>query len=154
MNVLESLLKQHCKDRLIIFTENNALVYNISKRHLIPAITHQTKTKERKQILDRFSAGEYHAVVTSKVLNEGVNVPEANIAIVLSGSGSRREHTQRLGRILRKREGKFATLYEVITEDTIEKGISQRRRRKTKKQDGERAEQLKFNSLSQKSPSD
>ena len=134
LEMLESLLKQHCRDRLIIFTENNALVYKISKRHLIPAITHQTKTKERKRILDRFSAGEYHALVTSKVLNEGVNVPEASVAIVLSGSGSQREYTQRLGRILRKKEGKFATLYEVITEDTMEKGISQRRRRKVKKQ--------------------
>ena len=130
LNLLESLLKQHGKDRLIIFTENNALAYNISQRHLIPAITHQTKTKERKRILDRFRTGEYHAVVTSKVLNEGVNVPEASVAVVLSGSGSQREYAQRLGRILRKREGKFATLYEVITQDTMEKGISQRRRRK------------------------
>jgi len=132
LHILELLLKGHCKDRLIIFTENNDLVYKISMRHLIPAITHQTKTKERKRILEYFNDGKYPAIVTSKVLNEGINVPEANVAIVLSGSGSFREHTQRLGRILRKREGKFATLYEVISDNTLERGISQRRRRQPK----------------------
>ena len=71
----------------------------------------------------------YLAIVTSKVLNEGVNIPEANVAVVLSGSGTIREHVQRLGRILRKREGKQATLYEVISKDTVEDRISQRRRR-------------------------
>ena len=129
LELLESLLKQHCRDRVLIFTESNRFVYKISMRHLLPAITHQTKTKERKQMLERFKAGEYPAIVTSKVLNEGVNVPEANIGIVLSGSGSTREYIQRLGRILRKREGKYAVLYEVVTKDTLEKGVSQRRRR-------------------------
>jgi superfamily II DNA or RNA helicase len=66
--------------------------------------------------------------VTSKVLNEGVNVPEANVAIILSGSGSVREHVQRLGRILRRTPGKEATLYELITEDTLEEHVSSRRR--------------------------
>ena len=129
LELLESLLKQHCRDRVLIFTESNRFVYKISMRHLLPAITHQTKTKERKQMLERFKTGEYPAIVTSKVLNEGVNVPDANIGIVLSGSGSTREYIQRLGRILRKREGKYAVLYEVVTKDTLEKGVSQRRRR-------------------------
>jgi len=71
-------------------------------------------------------------------------VPEANIAIILSGSGSSREYTQRLGRILRKREGKFATLYEVISKDTLEKGISQRRRRKLKQGKQDTEHQLQF----------
>ena len=131
--LLESLLKQHRKDRVMVFTESNRFAYRISARHLLPAITHQTKTKERKQILERFNTGEYPAIVTSKVLNEGVNVPEANIGVILGGSGSTREYTQRLGRILRKREGKYAMLYEVVTKDTLEKGVSQRRRRKPAK---------------------
>ena len=133
LELLESLLKQHRKDRILIFTGSNRLAYLISMRHLLPAITHQTKTKERKRILERFNAGEYPAIVTSKVLNEGVNVPEANIGIILGGSGSTREYTQRLGRILRKREGKYAILYELVTKDTLEKGMSQRRRRKPAK---------------------
>jgi superfamily II DNA or RNA helicase len=98
---LARLLHQHRGDRTIVFTEDNATVYAISRRFLLPAITHQTKVKERSLILAAFNAGELTAVVTSKVLNEGVNVPEANVAIVLSGSGSVREHVQRLGRILR-----------------------------------------------------
>ncbi|HIE50792.1 MAG TPA: ATP-dependent helicase, partial [Armatimonadetes bacterium] len=73
--------------------------------------------------------GEYSVLITSKVLNEGVNVPEANVGIVLSGSGSNREYTQRLGRLLRKREGKLALLYEVITKGTLEREVAQRRRR-------------------------
>jgi superfamily II DNA or RNA helicase len=60
-------------------------------------------------------------------LNEGVNIPAASVAIVLSGSGSTREHIQRLGRILRKQPDKEATLYEVVTLDTTEEGISRRR---------------------------
>ena len=132
LQVLESLLKQHVKGRVIIFTENNDFVYQISEKHLIPVITHQTKTKERKRILERFNRGEYSVIATSKVLNEGINVPEANVAIILSGSGSSREYTQRLGRILRKREGKYAILYELISEDTMEENVSQRRRRKPK----------------------
>ncbi len=67
-------------------------------------------------------------ILTSKVLNEGVDVPAANIAIVLSGSGSVREHVQRLGRVLRKQDGKRATLYEVVTRDTVEERVSERRR--------------------------
>ena len=60
-------------------------------------------------------------------MNEGVNIPEAAVAVVLSGSGSTREHVQRLGRILRKLPGKEATLYEVVTQDTTEEHISRRR---------------------------
>jgi superfamily II DNA or RNA helicase len=60
-------------------------------------------------------------------LNEGVNIPDASVAIVLSGSGSSREHIQRLGRILRKKEDKQAVLYEVVTRDTTEEYISQKR---------------------------
>jgi superfamily II DNA or RNA helicase len=67
------------------------------------------------------------ALATSKVLNEGVNIPEAAVAIVLSGSGSSREHIQRLGRILRKQPGKEAILYEVVTSETTEENISRRR---------------------------
>jgi superfamily II DNA or RNA helicase len=61
-------------------------------------------------------------------LNEGVDVPEANVAVVLSGSGSVREHVQRLGRILRKRAGKRAVLYELVSQDTSEERTSQKRR--------------------------
>ena len=68
-------------------------------------------------------------MVTSKVLNEGVDVPEANVAIFVSGSGSIREHVQRLGRILRARPKKEAVLYELVSRGTSELYVNQRRRR-------------------------
>ena len=97
LNLLARLLERHNGDRVLIFTHDNATVYKIARQFLVPVITHQTKTKERREILLRFNAGTYPIVATSRVLNEGVNVPEANVAIVLSGSGSVREHVQRLG---------------------------------------------------------
>ncbi len=125
---LARLLHAHRHDRTIVFTEDNATVYLISRKFLLPAITHQTKVKERSAILAAFNEGSLGAVVTSKVLNEGVNVPEARVAIVLSGSGSVREHVQRLGRILRKSEGKQATLYELVAAGTSEERTSDKRR--------------------------
>lgn len=128
LRTLDFLLKKHADERMLIFTGDTDTVYAISAAFLIPAITHQTPTKERKEILEGFNRGEYLALATSKVLNEGVNVPEASVAVILSGSGSTREHVQRLGRVLRKRAGKQAVLYEVITAGTVEEGISRRRR--------------------------
>jgi superfamily II DNA or RNA helicase len=123
------VLRDHADERVLIFTQDNDAVYAISRDLLIPAITHQTGTKERRQILLRFNRGEHLALVTSKVLNEGVNVPAASVAVVLSGSATIREHVQRLGRILRPQAGKQAVLYEVVTRGTVERDISERRRR-------------------------
>lgn len=128
LRVLEGLLRQHARDRTLIFTNDNETVYAISRRFLIPAITHQTDIKERRETLARFNDGRWPALVTSRVLNEGVNIPEAAVAIVLSGTATVREHVQRLGRILRRAEGKRATLYEVITRGTVEERQSERRR--------------------------
>jgi superfamily II DNA or RNA helicase len=128
LDALARLLHAHRRDRTIVFTEDNATVYEISRRFLLPAITHQTRVKERSAILEGFNQGTFTAVVTSKVLNEGVNVPDANVAIVLSGSGSVREHVQRLGRILRRREGKTAVLYELVAAGTSEERVSDKRR--------------------------
>lgn len=128
INLLDELLHTHALDRMIIFTYDNASVYEIARRFLVPAITHQTKTRERQQILERFHAGQYNVVVTSQVLNEGVDVPAANVGVILSGTGSVREHVQRLGRLLRKHGDKQALLYEVVTRDTAEEFTSERRR--------------------------
>ncbi len=128
LSLLARLLERHNGDRVLIFTHDNATVYTIARQFLVPVITHQTKTKERREVLERFNSGAYPIVATSRVLNEGVNVPEANVAIILSGSGSVREHVQRLGRILRKSGDKEATLYEVVTRGTVEEFTSNRRR--------------------------
>jgi len=126
---LEALLDRHRDDRVIVFTAHTDLVYRLSERFLIPAITHETGASERREILERFRSGEYSRVVTANVLDEGVDVPDANVAVVLSGSGSEREFTQRLGRILRpKADGERALLYEIVTEETAEERVARRRR--------------------------
>jgi superfamily II DNA or RNA helicase len=126
---LAEILDRHREDRIIVFTAHTDLVYRLSERFLIPAITNETAASERRQILDGFREGSYSRVVTANVLDEGVDVPAANVAVVLSGSGSEREFTQRLGRILRPTadEGR-ATLYELVTEETAEERVARRRR--------------------------
>jgi superfamily II DNA or RNA helicase len=130
LDYLDKLLRQHAQDRVIIFTNDNDTVYEISRLFLLPCITHHTHIKERKDILEKFNTGEYPAIVTGRVLNEGVNVPAANIAIILSGTGTVREHVQRLGRVLRRSNdpNKVAVLYELLASGTNEKYVSARRR--------------------------
>ena len=129
LDTLDNLIKRHYNDRAIIFTANNDFAYDISQEFIVPCITHQTKTDERTEILDRFRSGEYSMLVTSQVLDEGIDVPAANIGIILSGSASKRQYAQRLGRILRPTDDRQpARLYEIISENTIETYVSQRRR--------------------------
>jgi superfamily II DNA or RNA helicase len=130
MRTLDHLLREYSHEQILIFNEYNAIVYHIARRHLIPALTGETKAAERKHILEAFQAGQYKAIVTSKVLNEGVDVPEAKVAIVLAGTANAREYIQRLGRVLRKVGSRQAVLFEVIARKTIEESQSQRRRPK------------------------
>ncbi|MCB9795278.1 MAG: DEAD/DEAH box helicase [Alphaproteobacteria bacterium] len=127
LDALEEILDMNEGRRAIVFTNDNATVYRISRDFGIPCITHETGAEERKQILERLGSGRYMAVVTSRVLNEGVDIPAAQVGVVLSGTSTVREHVQRLGRILRPKEGKRALLYEVITVDTAEEYSSERR---------------------------
>lgn len=129
LRILADLLAEHHPAQTLIFTNDNATVYRISQEFLIPALTHQTPVKERHEILQQFREGKYKTLVASHVLNEGVDVPEASVAILLSGTGSAREYIQRLGRVLRKgKSQKFARLYEVVAEETSEENVSRRRR--------------------------
>lgn len=128
LQTLENLLREHDQDQVLIFTESNAVVYAISSRFLIAALTHETRAAERKHLLDAFRTGMYRTLVTSRVLNEGIDVPEAKIAIVLGGTASAREYIQRLGRVLRKIGNKEAVLYELIVRKTIDEGKAARRR--------------------------
>ncbi len=128
LEALWQILRRHRNDRILVFTEDNETVYRLSTLLLVPAITHQTRGSERKSLLAAFASGELPVLITARVLNEGVDVPDANVGVILSGSGSVREHVQRLGRILRKRPDKRAILYEVCTEVAAENRISERRR--------------------------
>jgi len=129
LDTLDNVLKRHHDDRTIIFTANNEFAYEISHEFVVPCITHQTETDERTEILERFRTGEYSMLATSQVLDEGIDVPAANVGIILSGSASKRQYAQRLGRILRPTDDRQpARLYEIITEDTMETYVSEQRR--------------------------
>jgi len=123
------ILGEHSGDRIIIFTDDNAMAYRIGQDFVLPVLTHQTRLAERKRMLEAFRSGELQTIVTSKVLNEGVDVPDARVGVVISGSGAVREHVQRLGRILRHRPGKRAVLYELVSQGTSELYVNQRRKR-------------------------
>ena len=128
--LLAKQLEARRDEKTLIFTLHNDLVYKISQRFLIPAVTYQTPREERHEILESFRRGDYSVIVTSQVLDEGVDVPDASLGFMLSGTGSTREYIQRLGRLLRKVEGKHAKLVEIVSKETMEVRMSQRRRRK------------------------
>lgn len=128
LRFLADIMKEHKNERILVFTNDNKTAFKISSLFLLPVITHETKAKERKQILENFRNGTWPFLVNSRVLNEGVDVPEANIAVVFSGTSTVWEHVQRLGRILRKKDDKTAILYELITVNTGEVYTSRKRR--------------------------
>lgn len=136
---LQKILEEHQSEKIIIFTVHTKLAYSISNRFLIPVITHKTKNEERNEILDKFKKGRYRVIVTTKVLDEGTDVPDANMGIILSGTGSKREFVQRLGRLLRPKQDieNLANLIEIISSDTSEVFTSSRRNKGIRKVQGQ-----------------
>ena len=126
LEVVAELLARHRGDRVLIFSEYNSLVDTIGQQFCLPTVTHKTPPAERKAILEGFRSSRFSKLATGRVLNEGVDLPDANVAIILSGSATKREYIQRLGRVLRPKETE-AVLYEVVTEETTEENISRRR---------------------------
>jgi len=126
--VLEDIFRLHHGERFIVFAGSNVMARDISTRFLIPCLLSHCMKKERQDILDGFKDGDYHAVVANRVLDEGVDIPEAKVAVVLGGLSSTRQATQRLGRILRKSGNKEGILYEVVCKDTGEEKKSRKRR--------------------------
>lgn len=125
---LQKILKENKHAKTIIFTQNNKMVYDLSNKFLIPFITYKTGKDERHDVLEGFKSGQYNAVVTSRVLDEGIDVPDAELGIIVSGTGSGRELIQRLGRILRpKQDGKKAKLIELVSKQTRETSTSAKR---------------------------
>ena len=125
---LQKILQQNKNTKTIIFTQNNKIVYDLSNKFLIPCITYKTIKEERQDVLNGFKSGRYNVVVTSRVLDEGVDVPDAELGIIVSGTGSGRELIQRLGRILRpKQDGRKARLVELVSKHTRETNTSAKR---------------------------
>ncbi len=117
---LAELLARHRDNRVLVFTADNATAYRVAREHLVMPITCDIGRKEREVALQRFRDGELRALVSARVLNEGVDVPAADVAIVVGGTQGQREHTQRVGRVLRPAEGKKALVYELVVRRTAE----------------------------------
>lgn len=117
---LSRLLSYHKQDKILIFTADKASTYIISKLFLIPPITSEINKTERDKYFSAFIEGKLNCIVSCRVLNEGIDVPEANVAIILGGKLGYREHVQRIGRILRPKERKKAIIYELISKGTME----------------------------------
>ena len=109
LKVLSQQLDIYRKEKILIFTLHNDLVYRISLRFLVPAITCQTSREERREILSNFGSGKYPVVVTSQVLDEGVDVPDASVGLILGGTGSNREYVQRLGRLAQEKRRQISS---------------------------------------------
>jgi superfamily II DNA or RNA helicase len=127
-DMLRVLLQRHADARALIFTADNDSAYAVARERLVMPITCDIGRKEREEALTRFRDGTLRALVSARVLNEGIDVPDADVAIVMGGALGQREHVQRVGRLLRPREGKRAIVYELVTRDTIEVRLARRRR--------------------------
>jgi len=130
LRVLEDLFRLHAGQPVLVFAGSNAMARAVSLRFLIPCLLNHCGKKERIEILSGLESARYPAIVANQVLDEGVDMPTINVAIVLGGGASTRQAKQRLGRILRRTgRGGTAVLYEVVTDDTTEVQRSRKRRR-------------------------
>ena len=127
--VLEDLFSLHMGEPCLVFVGSNQMARDISRRFLIPCLLSHSDKKERLDVLRGLEHGVYPALVANRVLDEGVDLPEVKVAVVLGGSSSTRQAKQRLGRILRKAGNARAVLYEVVSGGTKEEKRSSRRRR-------------------------
>ncbi|GMV17774.1 MAG: DEAD/DEAH box helicase [Polyangiaceae bacterium] len=126
---VHEILERHRSSKLLVFTADNDAAYAIARRELIMPITCEIRRKERARVLAAFRDGSLRALVSSRVLNEGIDVPDADVAVIVGGTRGEREHVQRIGRLLRPGPGKRATVYELVSAGTREVAQSRERRR-------------------------
>jgi DNA excision repair protein ERCC-3 len=127
MNVLDDLLRQHENDNVLVIGTYLDQLHEIARRYRVPLITGETPGAERNRIYADFRSGKLKRIVVSKVANFAIDLPDANVAIQVSGSfGSRQEEAQRLGRVLRPKEHD-AHFYSLITRDTKEQEFAMKR---------------------------
>ncbi len=127
--VVEALVAEHATDHVLVIGQYLGQLEELSKRLQAPLITGKTPPKERERLYAAFREGAIRVLVVSKVANFAIDLPDANVAIQVSGSfGSRQEEAQRLGRILRpKSHGQSATFYTIVSVETREQDFSQKR---------------------------
>ncbi|MEY4087205.1 MAG: hypothetical protein RIU70_315 [Actinomycetota bacterium] len=130
-NVVEELVAHHANEQILVIGQYIDQLDDLSETLGVPLIKGDTPQKERESLFAAFRTGEISCLVVSKVANFSVDLPEATIAIQVSGAfGSRQEEAQRLGRILRpKADGRGAKFYSVVSRDTIDQDFAQNRQR-------------------------
>lgn len=131
LDILDRLLRYHKGDRVLIIGMYLEQLEKVAKRYDFPIITGKTKVREREELYEKFREGEVTTLVVSKVANFSIDLPDANVAIQISGTfGSRQEEAQRLGRILRpKTDGSQAYFYTIVSKETIDQEYSGNRQR-------------------------
>lgn len=129
--VVERLVAQHEGDQVLVIGQYLDQLHELADHIDADLITGETTVRERQRLFDAFRAGEIHKLVVSKVANFSIDLPEASVAIQVSGSfGSRQEEAQRLGRIMRpKSDGKTAHFYTVVARDTVDQEFAAHRQR-------------------------
>ena len=130
-DVVEVLVEKHADDQVLVIGQYIDQLDELSEVLGAPLIKGETPIKEREILFNKFRTGEIKCLVVSKVANFSIDLPDATIAIQVSGAfGSRQEEAQRLGRILRpKSDGRGAKFYSVISRDTIDQDFAQNRQR-------------------------
>jgi DNA excision repair protein ERCC-3 len=129
MDVLEALLKQHERDSVLVIGQYIEQLKTIAARFDAPLVTGKTPNMERDRLYEEFRQGNIKVLVVSKVANFAIDLPDANVAIQVSGTfGSRQEEAQRLGRILRpKKDGSIANFDSLVTRDSKDQEFSTNR---------------------------
>ena len=119
-DLIEALLRRHKDDNVLIIGQYLEQLQNIVDRFQAPVITGKTVQREREKIYAAFRRGDIKVLIVSKVANFSIDLPDANVAIQVSGTfGSRQEEAQRLGRVLRpKSDGSIAHFYSLVTRET------------------------------------
>ena len=130
-NVVEKLVDLHAGEQILVIGQYIDQLDDLSETLGVPVIKGETPIKEREKLFAAFRTGEITCLVVSKVANFSIDLPEATIAIQVSGAcGSRQEEAQRLGRIVRpKADGRGAKFYSVVSRDTIDQDFAQNRQR-------------------------
>jgi DNA excision repair protein ERCC-3 len=131
MPIIKELLRKHKGEPTLIIGQYLDQIEEVSQGLGIPKLTGETPVDEREQLFAKFRRGELSALVVSKVANFSIDLPEASVAIQISGAfGSRQEEAQRLGRLLRpKADARSASFYTLVARDTVEQDFAQNRQR-------------------------
>jgi DNA excision repair protein ERCC-3 len=129
LTITRHLAQRHEDDQVLIIGQYIEQLKTLAEELEAPLLTGRTSNKQREKLYDQFRRGELKRLVVSKVANFAIDLPDANVAIQVSGTfGSRQEEAQRLGRILRpKSDGSLAYFYSIVTRDTRDQEFSANR---------------------------